>query len=167
MPASYHSVQYAGWGPGASAYNPPACAEHPRIQSLLVVAMRTAKQQGNWAIATRFLEYFTMGGWSFLVVICLFLLRRRFPLDGFLRRTSVTKRCILHFEFFLLLSAIYPETISEKKKKIADDVLCFFLLNCETGSMTRCNSKPTRLKRRWVTILLYIYCIWALKVVSK
>lgn len=49
---SCHPVQRVGGRPGAGVYNPPACSEHPRVHSQVVVAMRTAKQQGNQTFCT-------------------------------------------------------------------------------------------------------------------
>lgn len=85
VPASCHPVQCAGSSPGASAYNPPACTKHPRVQSQVVVAMRTVKQQGNRAAATRFLRRLNISEWEDEAIlwwyVCLPLSHSRFHLD--------------------------------------------------------------------------------------
>lgn len=98
-PASCHPMQCAGWSPGASVYNPPACIKRPRVQSQVLVAMRTVKQQGNRAAATRFLRSWIfqngrmkLSCWWY---VCLFLSHCRFHLDVFLSN----RRCTVLFEF--------------------------------------------------------------------
>ena len=43
-----HPVQRAGWGPGASAYNPPACTKHlPRLEARLLLPWGQRSNRGT------------------------------------------------------------------------------------------------------------------------
>lgn len=130
-----------------------AASKPARVRSQVVVAMRTAKQQENWGAATRFLRRLNIWEWEDEALlwwwyVSLFLTNCRFYLDLFLRWT---------FDCSLLVSHNLPSIYFTGGKK--DICICtpefFFLLhNCRKWRHR--DDEPSRLRRRWVTILDFL-----------
>lgn len=169
-PASCHHV--FGWSPGAIVYIIPQHAPSARAsRARFVVAMRTAKQQGNRAAATRAPEYFRMGGWS-LLVICL-----SSSLSAQVSFGCISEVDLTHWKICSLNSLSFYQFIQGQFQKKH-----YFTIQLWKWSYH--NDKPSRLKRRWVTILDFlllfgtrslwfwafyntIHCIWALEAVRR
>ena len=168
----------AGWSPGAIVYIIPQHAPSARAsRARFVVAMRTAKQQGNGAAATRAPEYFRMGGWSLLVMICLSASLTVQVSSGCISEVELT-----HWKMYSALWILFPFISLSRDNYRGKKHLQTHYFTTKLWKWSYHNDKPSRLKRRWVTILYFrllfatrslwswafyntIHCIWALEAV--
>lgn len=111
-------MQLVGCSPQASAYNPTACVEHPRVPEPGCCCHEDRKATGEPSCSIALPPELNVSQRGFLVFICLsvFLSHCRFHLDVFLWKSCKTKRCTLFFSNSLYLHLQFIHRQSQGKR---------------------------------------------------
>lgn len=137
-----------------------------RVQSQVVVAMRTAKQQGNWAAVTRCLRSWIFQNGRMKLSCCVMCVCVSLLLQASFGCISEQQRVLrwtwqsnkMHSALWILFACINNLSRDNFRKKNHTCKYAFLFLvvvffTSKLWNWSYHNDEPYRLKRRWVTRL--------------